>query len=77
MLQFKHPCGWLHAAVARLLLQSRLQSHKLEITGTGEAVKLCFCHCTGVKKEEEGENVKQTAFLKQIVLARVFLCDIL
>ncbi|ROL49190.1 Phosphatidylinositol 3,4,5-trisphosphate-dependent Rac exchanger 1 protein [Anabarilius grahami] len=48
-----------------------LQSaHKLEITGTGEAVKLCLSHCTVVKKEEEGEYVNQTAFLKQMVLAR-------
>lgn len=54
-----------------------LQPHKLEITGTGGAVKLCFCRCTGVKKEEEGQNVKQTAFLKQIVLERVFFSDIL
>lgn len=49
----------------RLLLQSRLQAHKLEITGTGEAVKLCSSHCTVVKKEEEGEHVNQAAFLKQ------------
>lgn len=72
VLQFEHPCAWLHVAVARLLLQSRLQAHKLEITGNGEAVKLCLSHCTVVKKEEEGEYVNQTAFLKQMVLARFF-----
>lgn len=59
--------------MAGYMSQSRLQPHKLEIRGTGEAVKLCFSHSTGVKKEEEGEYVKQTAFLKQTVLARVFL----
>lgn len=58
--------------VSWLLLQSRLQAHKLEITGTGEAVKLRLSHCTVVKKEEEGENVNQAAFLTQIVLARFF-----
>lgn len=76
MLQFEHPCAWLHVAVARLLLQSRLLAHKLEITGTGEAVKLCLSHCTVVKKEEEGEYVNQAAFLKQIVLARLFFSHI-
>lgn len=72
MLQFEHPCGWLHFPVHRLLLQS----HKLEITGTGEAVKLCFCHCTGVKKEEEGENVKDSVS-KTNSVGEGFFSDIL